>query len=346
VDAIPSTGWDYSGDEPKSKRRRVKASTTDLVCVTNPYPRVSAVGQLIRTASGPSEIRLGPSVPVRGRTPAEFRKHYTEWAEKPENQKEDHEIIGTYCEISENPRLGYLSDQLRPLLDWRRLNRIKDPLATNWMAPKEADSPSERKVDGLPTECRQEMRPTIHEMLANFAVEFESNRAPAAGSGGGFRGPHGKTVFGPEEIVQEGALQGVMVRPIERLGSLVFATEYSVGNRGTPRGAMIRFKASATQRGFEPFERYGQPFGPKQLKKLKDDELREDQITNLNFAEMLRTPPFKYIPGKRLLVHRNPSGICIHTQRIDARLKFGGVVLEGFGCAPYVMMCSGQREHH
>jgi hypothetical protein len=105
-------------------------------------------------------------------------------------------------------------------------------------------------------------------------------------------------VYGPEWTVQEGALKVMVVRPIQRLGSLVFATEYREGKHAVDRrGSVMRFGASATKRGFPPFERYGQPFGPTKRSKKVRAAIGK---TNDHYADMLGTSPFLYIKGRRL----------------------------------------------
>jgi hypothetical protein len=314
---ITAEKGDIVWDTRTLKRVRPYKPYNDFYGGINPHPSASIERPVITSARADRtalssvacrvrvlEQRLGALVPFPEtpafRTPAQFRAIYEEWAAK--NRKKDYELFGKKIEPSENPRLGKDAEELASLLEWVQLNRIRDPMATNWKAPKQDDEPYDTDDDSdrppeMSTECKHEMRPTITELLASFSVEeTESGPIPTAGGGSGFRGVVGDVVYGPKWKVRQGALKGMVVRPIQRLGSLVFGTEYREGKRGLDRGSVIRFGASATKLGFPPFERYGQPFGPKRGKEVR----AQIRSTNDHYADMLGTSPFLYIKGRRL----------------------------------------------
>jgi hypothetical protein len=230
-------------------------------------------------------------------TPAQFRAIYEKWAADPTTPEDDSDLFEKNREPSETPRLAHLAETHKSLLYWDRLNRINDPLATSWMEPAQPDEPGDDdkpyRAPKVSNDCTHEMRPTENELLAIFLVEeLESGPIPTAGGGGVFRGVVGDIVFGPERRARK-PLTGT-VRPIQRLGALVFGTEYTKDGSGC-RGSVIRFGASATKRGFEPFARHGQPKGEKRSKKVQ----KHIDKSNAHYAKMLRTSPFKFIRGKR-----------------------------------------------
>jgi hypothetical protein len=234
-------------------------------------------------------VKCNAPVPPKERTPAEHRAIVGELRKT--TPTTDSEIFRSAPrKRNQRPRHSALAEQFSSLLKWSRLAKPLAALETNWRLPGDYsddldDEEAATRAPRYSVECELEMRPTVNELVAAvkhvaFQTGMFGEKVPVGGDVEYVKGPR------PRKPLSGSG------RTMVRLGALRFAPEDHNERLSPTRGGLVSFGASAFNRGREPYENFGTPYGAKA-------HPNDIALSNAHFASLMGAPPARHIKPTR-----------------------------------------------